>query len=90
MNYRSLKTYMEETNGSNFFYFQFYYRNTKHLSQNFTELNRSTYYSNKIIPNTAVFGPTKLIETATASTAQHYGTDDSLWISKFRFLNLDF
>ena len=42
------------------------------------------------IPNTAVFGPTKLIETATASTAQHHGTDDSLWISKFRFLNLDF
>ena len=44
-----------------------------------------------IIPNTAVFGPTNFIETATtASTAQHYGTDDSLWISKFRFLNLDF
>ena len=38
-----------------------------------------------IIPNTAVFGPTKLIETTTttASTAR-------LKISKFRFLNLDF
>ena len=36
-----------------------------------------------IIPNTAVFGPTKLIETAT--TAVMYGTDEDL-----RFLYLDF
>ena len=49
-----------------------------------------------VIPNTAVFGPTKLIETTIASTTRMtvYADDKngwkSLWISKFRFLNLDF
>ena len=41
-----------------------------------------------VIPNTAVFCPNNFIETATTSTAQYYGTDDygtddSLWISKW-------
>ena len=70
-----------------------------HLANEF-ELDEvvERYYEN-IIPHTAVFGPNNFIETATtASTAQYYGTDDSLWISKsttarmtvYGFLNLDF